>query len=79
MTTKQNDAAALTDEQVDAVSGGPHYTTWSGKSLSYRNRSASLVSAQPLLLATVKKGLASSPLGLQGNYVGVVGEPRSVW
>jgi hypothetical protein len=24
MTTKQNDAAAMTEEQLDGVSGGPH-------------------------------------------------------
>ena len=28
MTTQQNDTAALTDEQLDAVSGGPHYHSW---------------------------------------------------
>ena len=30
MTTQQNDTAALTDEQLDAASGGPHYTDWVG-------------------------------------------------
>ena len=30
MTTKQNDAAAMTQEQLAGVSGGPHYSTWSG-------------------------------------------------
>mgnify|MGYP004067010525 CR=1 FL=1 len=30
MTTKQNDAAAMTEEQLDGVSGGPHYSDWNG-------------------------------------------------
>ena len=30
MATKQNDAAAMTQEQLDGVSGGPHYSTWGG-------------------------------------------------
>ncbi len=30
MTTQQNDTAALTDEQLDAASGEPHYTDWVG-------------------------------------------------
>jgi hypothetical protein len=30
MMTKQNDAVALTDEQLDGVSGGPHYSDWNG-------------------------------------------------
>ena len=32
MTTQQNDTAALTDEQLDAVAGGtPHYTDFTGR------------------------------------------------
>ena len=47
MMTKQNDTAAMTEEQLDAVSGGPHYTNW-GCGMFYRNlnRNASLVSAE---------------------------------
>ena len=30
MTTKQTDAVAMTEEQLDAVSGGPHYTDFNG-------------------------------------------------
>ena len=30
MTTKQTDTVAMTDEQLDGVSGGPHYSDWSG-------------------------------------------------
>ena len=28
MATKQTDTVAMTDEQLDGVSGGPHYTDW---------------------------------------------------
>ena len=30
MATKQTDAVATTQEQLDGVSGGPHYSTWGG-------------------------------------------------
>jgi len=30
MTTKQTDTVAMTDEQLDGVSGGPHYSNWHG-------------------------------------------------
>ena len=30
MATKQTDAAAMTQEQLDGVSGGPHYSDWNG-------------------------------------------------
>jgi len=72
MTTKQNDAATMTEEQLDAVSGGPHYTNWNRFRSTYRNRSASLVSAEPL-------PSPSPRMGLRGNCVGVVTEPGSVW
>ena len=72
MMTKQNDAATMTDEQLDAVSGGPHYTNWNRFRSIYRNRSASLVSAEPL-------PSPSPRMGLKGNYVGVVGEDGPVW
>ena len=72
MTTEQNNTAALTDEQLDAVSGSPHYSDWSGKGSFYRNRSASLVSAEPL-------PSLSPRMGLKGNHVGVVREPGPVW
>ena len=72
MTTQHNDTAALTDEQLDAVSGGPHYTNWNGFRSICRDRSTSLVSAEPL-------PSPSPRMGLKGNYVGVVGEPGLVW
>ena len=30
MATKQNEAGAMTQEQLAGVSGGPHYTNWNG-------------------------------------------------
>ena len=30
MATKQTDTVAMTDEQLDGVSGGPHYSDWNG-------------------------------------------------
>jgi hypothetical protein len=30
MMTKQTDTVAMTDEQLDGVSGGPHYTDFRG-------------------------------------------------
>ena len=30
MATKQTDTVAMTDEQLDGVSGGPHYKNWNG-------------------------------------------------
>ena len=73
MTTKKNDMTALTDEQLDAVSGGLHYRDWVYGSRSiYRNRNASLVSVEPL-------PSPSPRMGLKGNYVGVVGEDGPVW
>ena len=30
MATKQTDTVAMTEEQLDGVSGGPHYSDWSG-------------------------------------------------
>ena len=30
MATKQTDTVAMTDEQLDGVSGGPHYKDWHG-------------------------------------------------
>ena len=41
MTTKQNDAAAMTQEQLDGVSGGPHYSDWHalGHNVIQRRRS----------------------------------------
>jgi hypothetical protein len=31
MATKQTDAVAMTDEQLDGVSGGPHYNDFRGR------------------------------------------------
>ena len=31
MTTKQTDAVAMTEEQLDGVSGGPHYNDFRGR------------------------------------------------
>ena len=31
MATKQTDAVAMTDEQLDGVSGGPHYKDFRGR------------------------------------------------
>ena len=31
MTTKQTDTVAMTDEQLDGVSGGPHYSDFGGR------------------------------------------------
>ena len=62
MTTKQNDTAALTDEQLERVAGGVIAPTKWLKSFT-----------------AVKKGLASSPLGLQGNYVGVLNPDSMCW
>ena len=41
MATKQNDAAAMTQEQLDGVSGGPHYSDWHalGHNVIQRRRS----------------------------------------
>ena len=30
MATKQTDTVAMTEEQLDGVSGGPHYSDWKG-------------------------------------------------
>ena len=30
MATKQTDTVAMTEEQLDGVSGGPHYSDWNG-------------------------------------------------
>jgi hypothetical protein len=38
MTTKQNDAAAMTQEQLAGVSGGPHYTNWFGVTAAIQQR-----------------------------------------
>ena len=41
MMTKQNDAVALTEEQLDGVSGGPHYGDWNGSRHNVMQRSNS--------------------------------------
>ena len=38
MATKQNDAAAMTQEQLDGVSGGPHYKDYSGVTAPIQQR-----------------------------------------
>ncbi len=38
MTTKQHDTVALTEEQLDGVSGGPHYTNWNGVTARIQQR-----------------------------------------
>ncbi len=41
MTTKQNDAGAMTQKQLAGVSGGPHYSDWHalGHNVIQRRRS----------------------------------------
>ncbi len=41
MTTKQTDTVAMTEEQLDGVSGGPHYSDWHalGHNVIQRRRS----------------------------------------
>ena len=41
MTTKQTDTVAMTQEQLDGVSGGPHYSDWHalGHNVIQRRRS----------------------------------------
>ena len=41
MATKQNDAVAMTDEQLDGVSGGPHYKDWTSSRHNVMQRSNS--------------------------------------
>ena len=41
MMTKQNDAVPLTEEQLDGVSGGPHYSDWNGSRHNVMQRSNS--------------------------------------
>ena len=45
MTTKQKDAAAMTQEQLDGVSGGPHYTNWYGVTAPIQKRRANRITA----------------------------------
>ena len=44
MTTKQNDAAAMTEEQLDEVSGGPHIRNY-GVTASIQNRRSNRITA----------------------------------
>ena len=69
MTTKQNDAA-LTDEQLEGVAGGAVFVKVDG--LNGGLRSSTSVGNPAPKPSNLKKGLASSPLGFQGNYVGVI-------
>ena len=41
MTTKQTDAVAMTEQQLDGVSGGPHYSDWNGSRHNVMQRSNS--------------------------------------
>ena len=45
MATKQNDAAAMTQEQLAGVSGGPHYTNWYGVTASIQKRRSNRITA----------------------------------
>ena len=36
MTTKQNDTNLMSDEQLDVLSGGPHYSDFSGTRYNFR-------------------------------------------
>ena len=38
MATKQNDAGAMTEQQLAGVSGGPHYTNWNGVTAPIKQR-----------------------------------------
>ena len=38
MATKQNDAAAMTQEQLDGVSGGPHIRNYNGVTAPIQQR-----------------------------------------
>ena len=38
MTTKQNDTNLMSDEQLDLLSGGPHYTDFSRPGYNFRAR-----------------------------------------
>ena len=38
MTTKQTDTVAMTEEQLDGVSGGPHYKDYSGVTAPIQQR-----------------------------------------
>ena len=57
MATKQTDTVAMTEEQLDGVSGGPHYSDWHGlrhnamqrsNSTMDTGRRASFVSISPV-------------------------------
>ena len=38
MATKQTDTVAMTEQQLDDVSGGPHYTNWYGVTAPIQKR-----------------------------------------
>ena len=38
MTTKQNDTNLMSDEQLDLLSGGPHYSDFSSARYNFRAR-----------------------------------------
>ena len=38
MTTQQHDTVAMTEEQLNEVSGGPHYTNWNGVTARIQQR-----------------------------------------
>ena len=68
MMTKQNNTAALPDEQLEGIAGGRDVGPVSDgvrMRLGFR-------SVQPL-------PSPSPRIGLKGNYVGVVGEDGPVW
>ena len=68
MMTKQNNTAALTDEQLEGVAGGKHIgPVGDGVRMRVGFRS-------------IEPNPSPSPrMGLKGNYVGVVDEPGPVW
>ena len=41
MATKQTDTVAMTEEQLDGVSGGPHYSEWNASRHNVMQRSNS--------------------------------------
>ena len=45
MATKQNDAAAMTQEQLDGVSGGPHIRNYNGVTAPIQQRRSNRITA----------------------------------
>ena len=45
MRTKQTGTVAMTEQQLDDVSGGPHYTNWYGVTAPIQKRRANRITA----------------------------------